>query len=446
MGPVSPRGWHVLGRLMRTTEVKCHELTIMNTNKPSCFPADNAALSHPSALTRRRFLATTGAAAAFTVMSPALVRGSQANSKVTVGCVGLGGRGGWIAEHVSKHPGFQITAVADYFPQVSQGVGERLKVPQDRCFSGLNGYQRILESKVDAIFLVTPPYFFPQHARAAVAAGCHVYMAKPVAVDVPGCLTILEAGRQSARNQKVFLVDFQTRTDPLHIEAVKQVRAGMIGNLGLIRSFYHDECFVDPPRAKTIANLLTRLAWVNHTALGGSYIVNCDIHAVDVALWVAGDVPVSAMGYSCRNRPDAHGDSDDCYAVSYEFKNGMVMTNDSEHVQNRTAFASGCEAYGQQGFLEANYAGKTFIRGLEDGYGGGENTNLYTEGMTRNVDTFHQNIMAGDHSNRTLEPSVNAALATILGREAARRREKLTWQELLKDTTRLEVDLTGLTV
>jgi predicted dehydrogenase len=82
----------------------------------------------------------------------------------------------------------------------------------------------------------------------------------------------------------------------------------MIGRLGLINSFYHDECFQDPPRGQTIANLLRGLAWVNDTALGGSYIVNCDIHAVDVALWIAGDVPVSAVGYSSRNRPSAQND------------------------------------------------------------------------------------------------------------------------------------------
>jgi hypothetical protein len=64
--------------------------------------------------------------------------------------------------------------------------------------------------------------------------------------------------------------------------------------------------------------------------------------------------------------------------------------------------------------------------------------------MKRNVDTFHRCILQGDCSNPTLEPSVNATLTSILGREAALKGRKLTWAELLRDKTRLQVDLTGL--
>jgi predicted dehydrogenase len=410
----------------------------MNTETCSA-PPDPA-----SPLTRRAFLAAGVSAATFSIVSPAAAFGSEANSRVTAGVVGAGGRGGWIAEHVAKHPGFHVTALADYFPRVAEAAGERLKAPKERRFSGLNGYRRLIESKVDAVFLETPPYFFPLHARAAVEAGCHVYMAKPVAVDVPGALAVRELGQRCSRNQKVFLVDFQTRTDEFHREAIRRVHEGLLGKLGLLTAFYHDECFADPPKEKTVENLLHRLAWVNDTALGGSYIVNCDIHAVDVALWLARDVPLSAAGYSCRRRPNANCDSHDCYAVSYEFPDGLVMTDHSEHVRNATDFKSGCYAYGQEGCLEAHYAGKVFIRGTQDGYAGGESPNLYAEGMQRNVDSFHQRITRGQYDNPTVEPSVNATLATILGRMAALQGRQITWAELLRDTTRLEVDLSGL--
>lgn len=395
---------------------------------------------------RRQFLTTVGSTATtFAILSPAVAFGSEANSRITAGVVGLGGRGGWIAEHVAKHAGYQVTALADYFPEVVNAAGEKLGVPKDRRFSGLRGYQGVIASKVDAIFLETPPYFFPRHARAAVEAGCHVYLAKPVAVDAPGALEILELGRRSTRNRKVFLVDFQTRTDPFHQEAIAKVQAGMIGGLGLLHSFYHDECFADPPRGKTIENLLRNLAWVNDTALGGSYIVNCDIHAIDVALWIAAQVPVSALGCGTRRRPDAQGDSDDCYSISYQFADGLVLANHSEHIRNATGFKSGCHAFGQKGYLEAHYGGKTSIRGVDDGYAGGESPNLYAEGMQRNVDTFHRYITQGAYDNPTLEPSVHSTLATLLGREAARTGRRIAWDDYRRDTRRLEVDLTGLT-
>ena len=148
------------------------------------------------AVSRRTFLAGAAATAATVhLMKPSTVRSAEANSRVEVGCIGLGGRGGLISVRFSAHKGYQITAVADYFEPTARAGGERLKVAKDRRFSGLSGYRKLLAAKVDAVFLETPPCFFPEHAAAAVEAGCHVYVAKPVAVDVPGCLAIARAGK-----------------------------------------------------------------------------------------------------------------------------------------------------------------------------------------------------------------------------------------------------------
>ncbi len=392
---------------------------------------------------RRKFLAATSSLAALSIVSPALVRGTEANSKVTVGAVGLGGRGRWIANYVAKHGGFQITAVADYFSDVARSAGERFEVAESRRFSGLNGYQRLIESKVEAVFLETPPFFFPMHARAAVEAGCHVYVAKPVAVDVPGSLEMLALGRKATDSKRVFLVDFQTRTDPWHIEGVQKVRDGAIGQLALLTSIYHDDCFPDPPREKTIENILSHLRWCNDTALGGGYLVAAGIHALDVALWLTGELPSSAEGHSGRRRAKPNGDTHDCYALAFQFPSGAIMSHTGEHIANRCSRIA-CIAYGQTGYLEANYGGKVFIRGMDETWNGGESPNLYTEGMQCNVQTFHKNITEGIFTNSTVEPSVNATLASILGREAGWRGQRITWEELLRNKQRLEVDLSGL--
>lgn len=89
-----------------------------------------------------------------------------------------------------------------YFQEVADACGDGLGVDTSRRFSGLEGYRRLIESGVEAIALETPPYFFPEHARAAVDAGLHVYMAKPVAVDVWGCLEIEAAARKAAARQR----------------------------------------------------------------------------------------------------------------------------------------------------------------------------------------------------------------------------------------------------
>jgi myo-inositol 2-dehydrogenase/D-chiro-inositol 1-dehydrogenase len=396
-------------------------------------------------ITRRGFISGAGASVlSFTIIKSSLVRGTQANTRIEAGCIGLGGRGKMIAGMLQKHGGYQITAIADYFAHVAKAAGKQFKVDESRCFSGLSNYKKLLADKVDAVFLETPPYCFPDHVEAAVQAGCHVYIAKPLGCDVPGCLRISKMGQKATSDKKVFLVDFQTRTDPFFIEGIKRVQKGAIGQIGMLSSEYNDESFSDPPKTATIESRLQHLIWVNDNDLGGSYLVNAGIHAVDVALWVAGGRPVSAMGCSRIVRNNPHGDSHDVFSVTYEFANGLILNHRGEHLRNRFEFRCDCFAQGQDGYLETGYTSRVRILGIKGGYRGGDVVNLYPRGAERNIDTFHKSIINGNCNNPTLEPSVNSTLATILGREAAKRKTKLTMDEVIRENKALEVDLTGL--
>jgi len=397
---------------------------------------------------RRDFIRRSAAlTASLSVLPAGAVRGAAANSRIEVGIVGQGGRGGLIADIIAdKHKGLQLVALADYFPDVVQAAGERLKVDAKRCFHGLDGYRRLLASKVDAVLLETPPCFFPDHASAAVEAGVHVYMAKPVAVDVPGCRGIAEMGKLAAQKSRVFLVDFQVPTEDLNIEVVRRCKDGLIGPLGLLSSFYCDESFPDPARSATIEDRLRGLVWVNDTEIGGDYLVNAGIHAVDAALWLAGAVPVSASGATRIVRPDPHGNSPDIVSVTYRFADGLIMNHQGEHLRNTHGFACSCTAYGRDGYAMVNYEGSAFVRGNKGGFRGGDVTNLYVNGISRNLDKFEACIRQGRFENETVASGVNSTLTTILGREAARKNTVLTWEQLMQEDLRIEPDLTGLKV
>lgn len=402
--------------------------------------------SRPSSpLTRRAFLAGTAAAAAFAIVRPAAVRGAEANSKIELGVVGCGGRGNWIANLFAQHGGYKVSAVADYFPDVANRCGDALGVDKARRFSGLLGYKRMIESKIDAIALETPPWFFPEHAAVAVAAGCHVYMAKPVACDVPGTLAIAQAGKRATEKKRCFLVDFQTRTDPFFQEVVKRVHEGALGPIGLISTCYQDEGFPDPPKTKTVDSRFQSLIWCNDVDLGGGYFVNAGIHAIDVGMWLARTKPVSAVGSSRIRRKDPHGDSHDVFSLTFEFPGDIVLNHRGEHINNLSGFVCTCAAYGQGAFMEGSYEGKTWLRGGPMAVKGGDVRNLYGEGAKRNIDTFHKSVTQGVFDNPTVEPSVNSTLACILGREAGRSGTKVTWDEMIKANKRIDVDLMGLT-
>jgi len=395
-------------------------------------------------VTRRSFVTGTGAALSLAIVAPHTIAGTSANGRIKAGVIGLGGRGRMIAGMLQQHGGYEITAVADYFPQVAEAAGEQFKVPKAQRFSGLSGYKKLIAADVEAVFMETPPYCFPEHVEAAVAAGRHVYIAKPLGCDIPGCLRIRDAARSVQKNKRVFLCDFQTRTDPFFIEGVKRVREGALGPVGMLSSEYNDESFADPPLTATVESRLQRLIWVNDETLGGSYLVNAGIHAVDVALWIAGQMPVSAAGASRIVRADPHGDSHDVFSITYEFANGLILNHRGEHLKNRSEFRSDCVAQGQDGYLETGYTSRVRILGNRTGYRGGDVVELYPRGAERNIDTFHKCVTQSRYDNPTVEPSINATLATILGREAGRRRAKLTLNEVLKEDRRLEPNLTGL--
>lgn len=413
--------------------------------EPSTAPAPSPAPQ--SSMSRRKFIAGTLAAAAFTIIKPELVRGTAANSKIEVGVIAMGQRGRRISKLMEEHGGYKVTAVADYFPEVAEEGGRRLNLDPRRCFSGLHGYKRLIASKVDAVILEAPPYAFPDHCSAAVEAGCHVYMAKPIACDVPGCLTIGELGKKVTGKKLVFFVDFQIRTDPFWIESVKRVHEGLIDKMSMICSHFTGEAFEDPPHTQTIESRLKNLVWCNDQALGGGHLVNAAVHALDAAVWVAGDKPpVRAMGCSRINRLDPHGDSPDTHSITYEFADGTILNHSCEHLKSQISDGNFCSltAYGKTGTMFGAYEGRTWVHGNNGGYRGGKVENLSQVGLQRNLTTFHECVSKGLYDNPTVPTAVTSTLTAILGREAGAAGGTVTWDEMLKARKELKADLTGL--
>lgn len=397
-----------------------------------------------SAVSRRTFL-SAGAAAGLAIVSPATAFSATANSRVRWGLVGCGGRGKWIARLVREHGGYELTAVADYFPERAEEAAREHGVPENRRFSGLNGYRRLLETDLDAVVIQSPPYFHPQQAADAVSAGRHVYLAKPVAVDVPGCLAIEEAGALSTRNGRCFLVDFQTRAHPAYREAVSWVHSGRLGRVVSVESNYQTSLMFEQMGAqldRDPENPELRLrCWAIDRVLSGDVITEQNIHALDVVTWFLDAAPVRAVGTGGRARP--FGTCWDHFAVLYTFPDDVIATFHSKQVGHAYDDIL-CRVYGTEGTADTHYFGEVWVRTREDGFNGGRLANLYTEGAVNNIAEFHRCITTGDFSNPTVRPSVRSNLTTILGGAAARAHGEVTWTELLRKAERWEFPIDKL--
>ena len=399
-------------------------------------------------ITRRRFIAGTGASVlAFTILKPGLVGGAEANSKIDIGLIGCGGRGKWIADLFQKNGGYNIVAVADYFQDHADEAGAKFNVPAANRYTGLSGYHRLLEQKLEAVVIESPPYFHPEQAAAAIDAGRHVYLAKPIAVDVPGCQTVAESGQKATVKRLCFQVDFQTRANKLYQDAVKAVHHGEIGKIVSVEANYQaGEAWasMDQLLRKDPKNPEARLrAWGVDRLLSGDIITEQNIHALDVACWMLDAAPVRAYGTGGCKR-DTAGTCWDHFGVIYYFPNDLVVSFNS-HQSGYGYDDIMCRVYGLKGTADTHYFGNVTVKGTEfhlDGKMG----NLYTEGAETNIASFHDNITKGECGNTSVPASVRSNLTTILGRMAAYKNGVVTWQEMMRVKEKFVADLKGLKV
>jgi predicted dehydrogenase len=400
--------------------------------------------------TRREFIAGTSAAAlSFSVMKPEIVFGSTANSKIKIGMIGCGGRGEWIADLFLENGNYEIAGGADYFADKVNSFGDRFKIDANKRFTGLSSYKRLLEVDLDAVAIESPPYFHPEQAEAAVAAGKHVFLSKPIAVDVPGCRSVGESGNAATAKGLCFLIDFQTRADQYYIEALKRVHGGALGTFAFGEGTYHAGSpwknqrryfDVDPTAPE---NQLR--GWGMSRELSGDIITEQNIHTLDVMSWIMNEKPVYAAGTGGHKVRTDKGTSWDHFTLIYQYPNNVGITFSSRQFNGHDTRPEGIRnrMFGSDGVLETQYGGEVIIRG-KNSYPGGSSPGIYTEGAVTNIETFHKNITEGNYENITVEPSVTSNLVTILGRSAAYQGRPVYWHQLMKDDERLIPNLQGL--
>src|SRR5437879_9092197 len=249
-------------------------------------------------------------------IEPALVHGTKANSAIRVGLLGCGGRGTEDAANLLDTGGARVVALADlfqdqldaahaHFDQLQQAKGYAA-LDSRQLFVGPRAYEQIAASKeVDAIVIATPPYFHPQHLEAVVAAGKHVYLEKPVAVDVPGAKKVMEIGKR-AEGKLSLDVGFQIRDCPPFVEMVRRIHAGALGKIVCDEAYYLTG-YIDRHPWPDAAPAERRLRnWVRDRVLSGDIIVEQNIHVIDICNCVLQAHPLKAAAPGARHaRPAA---------------------------------------------------------------------------------------------------------------------------------------------
>jgi myo-inositol 2-dehydrogenase/D-chiro-inositol 1-dehydrogenase len=401
---------------------------------------------NPNSSSRRQFI-TRATAAGLLITNSRVAFGSQANAKIRLGVIGCGGRGTFTTEQFVAHGGYEIAAAADAFQDKLDTFGDHFQVPKDKRFVGLDAYKQMLASgAVDAVHVVSPSYFHNEQAAAAVDAGKHVFVAKPIAIDVPGIRTFEETAKLAEKKGLTFMVDFQTQGDDLYVEGIKRVNEGALGDLMYGEGLHHMGRLARQAEDGTPGARLRN--WVFDKALSGDIIVEQNIHSVDVMVRLMNAAPVRVIGHGGRKGRMDVGDCWDHFALMFEFPGDVPWTYTSRQF-DPGGVPGGMvnNLMGSKGAFLSKFGGDIMIRGGKDTFWrGGKNPNIYKTGTDTNIGRFAAAIHGGDKdiTRATVPLAVRSTLTAILGRNAAYQQGSLTWEELQKDTSKFEVDAATL--
>ena len=338
---------------------------------------------------RRRFLQSAGGVL---LLEPQTVFGSQANSAIQLGITGCGGRGNLIGGHFKEFTGARITGLHDPFQDRMDATKDRLKLTGPRLYTGLDGYKEMMASDIDAVAIMSPPYWHPEQIAFAVDQGKHVFAAKPIAVDAPGCLSVLASGER-AKGKVSFLVDFQTRAQQAFQEAASRVHRGDIGDLVLGHIYYHAGRLrpKDGPGFSVTQNRLRN--WVFDKAISGDIIVEQNIHVLDVANWYADTHPIEAQGTGGRKARVDVGDCWDHFLVQFWYPDGVKV--DFSSAQFTKGYGDLCmRFYGSKGTVDSHYRGPVRITG-DNPWEGDRRGTTGRVGAISNVRAFVESIRTG---------------------------------------------------
>jgi predicted dehydrogenase len=267
------------------------------------------------------------------------------SDRIRIGLVGCGSRGTAAAIEAMRTPGggVELVAMADAFAnnlhtafRTIKGAHREKVSVRDAQFVGLDAYQQVIQSDADVIILATPPGFRPLHFEAAVQAGKHVFMEKPVATDAPGIRRVLAAGEIAKAKGLAVQVGLQRRHERRYRECIERLQAGAIGDLIIARAYWNAGVVRGSRRTAAQTELEFQLRnWYHFNWLSGDHIDEQHIHNLDVINWLKQSHPVEAQGQGGREvrgeRPP--GQIFDHHVVEYTYADGFRLLGQCRNIK-----------------------------------------------------------------------------------------------------------------
>ena len=322
---------------------------------------DNFDNSMIDKVTRRGFIKSSALAGTAAFLAGNHLAFAQGSDTIRVGLIGCGGRGtgAGIIDCAESSKGIELVAMGDLFQDHIDEAPDRIrrnlekrnlsvkdiyKVTPETTFVGFDSYQKVIDSGVDMVILTTPPNFRPMHLRAAVEAGKHVFMEKPVAVDPVGVRSIIESSKIAKQKGLTLVSGTQMRRLKSNLETIKRIHDGAIGEInggqcfrsgGAMRNWRSSEKVKKSEWSEMEYQIRRWLLW---TWLSGDFVVEMHVHNLDIMNWIINAHPVKCIGVGGRQARTGYeyGNIYDHITVEYEYPNDVRVEYMGAQIDNFT--------------------------------------------------------------------------------------------------------------
>ena len=391
---------------------------------------------------RREFLKAFAATTAFSVLNPLeAVSAEPKNRPLRVGFIGTGSRGTAVITAMSRNNNVEIYALADIFRDRIDKVLPHLNslnkakgldpVAEENIYTGGKAYKKLLKNnKVDLVIISTPAYAHPEIFEAAVKARKHVYCEKPSAPDVYGTLQMRDCARKAKGLSLV--MGFQVRAASAYDEMIRRIHAGDIGEVVTAQLYYNSSGGAGTKPAVENDEFRIRNHF-QYLAMSGGILNDQGIHILDICNSVLKATPEYAIALgNDKGKGYEYGDTLTNYHCVYGYPNGVNVSIQSLQIGNK--FGDVCARFfGTKGMAEAHYTGGVFITGPNKW--DSNNNNALSDASKNKTVNFIESITSSNYINE-IEDACNSTLTAMLGREAALKNCRLTWDEMIAENQR----------
>jgi len=400
-------------------------------------------------LSRRQFLhASAMASAGLMTTSLGSTAYAQGSDKLRIGLIGCGGRGtGAAIDHLQGNDNVELVALGDLFEdQLNNAKNKLEKQPntenapfdksklaysEDTCFVGWDAYKKVIDSEVDVVLMATPPHFRPKMLRAAVDAGKHVFMEKPVCVDPVGARHVIESGKKADKTSLSIVAGTQRRHDKGYEQTIQAIKDGAIGDVrgGVCywdggELWYHDKKSEWSEMEYQIRN------WLYYTWLSGDHVTEQHVHNLDVMNWAVGRPPKSCLAIGGRmvRTGDKWGEIFDHFGADLDYGDGVHVHSQCRQWDGATRRVServtGAKGYSDpSGWVEVDGKRKEFESGR----------NPYVQEHIDLVDSIRSNEPLNE-----AERVAESCLTAVMIRMSAYTGQQVSW-EWIRNASELDL-------